>query len=371
MLIHIGVARGDCSEWNLVYQDCISQQFRKWPAGTTVWYEIKQNPPFPSSAFESVIYNAASQWDGAADNLNIVPGVGQVYVPVTAEYTTWADDDSAAASTLVQWGGYPIAMSHAEIHFNFVTYEDATAWDTSGQAENKICLTHVALHEWGHVIGLAHVETQCSGTIMDPALRKKELENVLALGTKDVAAAAILYGQQVYSRYGPSSSNCSHETTWGKIKSRYRESRNYSNAMALSGEWNTLAWNHLPNAAERRYFVYRSENDSDEVQLLGTTLGDSVFVDTQTVFGERYTYHIACAEDSTLLEVGTPVAGLKLIRDHALENQSNQLTVDLAVRGSVVYAALAAAEPGGPGVGRVAARGMGCAQRALRRGRTR
>jgi hypothetical protein len=189
----------------------------------------------------------------------------------------------------------------------------------------------VAVHECGHVLGFIDLHTVGNPTVMEQYSYVKNE----ALKQWDGEAVRALYANDV----------CTTTTgaTWGQIKAMYAGYTFFDDTAALSGTANTIVWNHLPNPADRAYFVYRSEDDDEEVQLMGTVLGgDSVFVDTTTAFGKRYTYHIACAEDSTLLEVGSPTAGLKLVHDHLItDGPGEQVALGssaLAVRNGLLFA---------------------------------
>jgi hypothetical protein len=202
----------------------------------------------------------------------------------------------------------------------------------------RIHFPTAALHEAGHIVGLDHLEVAYAQsnpscpTVMYPwsgTLRT-------SLQQWDKAALSQLYSTDVCGLWVPS--------TWGTIKGLYRGGTAFTQAVALTGEHNTLVWKNLSNPASRRYFVFRSVGGDDTVDLLGTVSGgDSIFVDSTTAFGERYDYHIAAADGETLLEVGTPRAGLKLIKDHIFDDAimtGVYSDADLAVRGSILYATL-------------------------------
>ena len=119
--------------------------------------------------------------------------------------------------------------------------------------------------------------------------------------------------------------------TWGGIKALYNTYYHFDGAVALSGESNTIAWNHLPNDTARTYFVYRGEGTDEELTLLGTTFGDSLFIDDDVELGKEYRYHVASTDSTTLLDIGLGHAGLKQVSSTILEDQFPDLNYDQAI----------------------------------------
>src|SRR5678816_1603285 len=236
------------------------------------------------------------------------------------------------------------AVNYAELRINCFNY-DADDWNINNSEceAGKWDMRAIIVHEIGHVLGMRDCQDNptCTGnlscTVMD-----HEFDQGVCYATRHTPTTTDFAG--IDCAYPPIPPPIWVDTTWSHIKSLYSSNLHFNETVALSGQDNTIVWNRRGNAKNQDYWVYRSEEDSDLVQLLGTTSGwDSVFVDKSSIFGKRYKYHVASTDGTTLAEVGAPSAGLKLINDHIFDDAmgiSYGDDAEIAVRGSVVYAVL-------------------------------
>ena len=245
----------------------------------------------------------------------------------------------------------PIYDSFSHHLISYVTYvnlADFSPWDWSPFGESgKFSFRAVMLHEAGHALGLLDLPykaTTMRSDVMDCPTVLRWLdrgEDRTVLGEWDKQAAQSLYA-------------CPHDVTWSCVKGLYIGNHFLDKASALSGTSNTLLWTKGSSSPSARYNVYRTEDGSETVQLLGT-VADSIFVDNATAFGKRYSYHVATSDGTTLTEIGSPSAGLKLVNDFIIPDMLSAswgsaaayMESSLEVHGNRVYAALDNSASGG------------------------
>ena len=181
-----------------------------WPAGANVMMKLGLGPtaiPLQDgmSSWNASAADALDIWNGYVDFISI-SSVSSLTVPqasgdgvnsVFFANTVFGDSFGAgtlAVTVLLQAGSQRTVMGEADVvvnsGFRFDSYRGVQQSDAAGPLYD---FHRIVLHEFGHVLGLAHIEWNPPGeAIMEPAI--SDLDH---LGVDDVAGVRSLYGAAI------------------------------------------------------------------------------------------------------------------------------------------------------------------------------
>ncbi|MEM7095227.1 MAG: matrixin family metalloprotease [Actinomycetota bacterium] len=166
----------------------------RWPLGTRVRFVI--NPAGAPEGAIDAVRSAVATWRATgvdvridyggvtdrsgseADLINVVSWVDLPEEPFVARTTTYWFEDSPAELI-----GFDLVFnSRHAFAVGAGVGDDAAAWDTET----------IALHEFGHVLGLGHADPERVLQVMRPRIGAGEVDHTLS--RRDVAALDALYG---------------------------------------------------------------------------------------------------------------------------------------------------------------------------------
>ncbi len=244
----------------------------------------------PCSDFEGIINNAANKWENSC--------------------LTFSED--SMSDYIIMWvvtpGKEAIAETSKQFPNGIITswYINFYQKDENGQDRSFNCsnecngvdenLMKIAMHEFGHVIGLQHpLEGSSLYTVMKQGACRT------SLSSNDIDARDYLY---------PCEFNEGH--SWGDIKSIYADASLGTTGMnALSSNDNTIVWHNF-GEGNSNYRILRSVDEQDEVNQIGVnSYGDTIYIDDDIDFGHTYHYRIASPDGDTLYYSNSYSAGLR------------------------------------------------------------
>jgi len=184
-----------CDVFSLLDIDDTTNETKKWPCGTSLGFASGVTA-LPSGWLTGPISTAAVAWDNAASKLSIAQAnTKKVYWVVVGANENWPGDSNAPGYTDQ---GPTRTMTDAIVYLNFKNFVPANYYSgTDCPPSTQVSVLRVALHEWGHAIGLRHASV-CGGNVMDDGVQFGDC--TIALGPLDTGAAAALYGCTVQDR---------------------------------------------------------------------------------------------------------------------------------------------------------------------------
>ena len=164
----------------------------RWLNGTILFYHQLGAPRRPFSdgdkSWDQVAQRAMSQWNGVIRNVRFS---SRRFPARDLPYFNGINDISwgmlpARTLAVTYWLPYRGVRVEADVVFNVRTVWDSYRGDLRSRADD---FRRVALHEFGHVLGLAHPP---SGR----AIMRARISDVDRLRSDDIAGAQRLYGRR-------------------------------------------------------------------------------------------------------------------------------------------------------------------------------
>jgi hypothetical protein len=165
----------------------------RWPNGTIRLYHLLGAPRRPFSdgdrSWDEVAQRAMSQWNGVIRNVRFS---SRRYPAVDVPWWDGFNDVAWTSGLPARTLGVTYQLSYFGVRVESdVVFNARTAWDSyrGSQRSRATDFRRVALHEFGHVLGLDHPP---SGT----AIMRARISNVDRLRGDDIAGAQRLYGRR-------------------------------------------------------------------------------------------------------------------------------------------------------------------------------